>query len=117
MKVKTYSHIEGIFPEGLCVVGEDFVAKKAFGNNFFLVEPHDINNQKEFLERAARYVKVDGVWVNHFGIGNFPKRLDSDSEETRALDRISHLRFKERLMAAGSLIEDYIFYGILNKKY
>jgi len=51
----------------------------------------------------------EGIWTSSLERGNFPEKLDSNSKEAKALDRLSNPTFREHIMAIGSCLENFVY--------
>tara|TARA_Y100000034_G_scaffold51167_1_gene62945 strand:- start:467 stop:808 length:342 start_codon:yes stop_codon:yes gene_type:complete len=111
MKLETYSHtFYGLLPEGLCIKGKNFVAKKRFGSSeVSLTSSHNKNNYIKHLATATYYDETSGIWKTKFNRGYFPEHLDPSSQEARALDRLSHPTLKDHLKVVVPRIENFIY--------
>ncbi len=113
MEVKTYSHNKGMrfTQEGLCIVGEGFVAKRGFGEKKVYLQPRGRKgSMAEFVSASEAYLKDKlGIWNAGFNRGYFPEHLDPNSEEAKVLNRLSRPTIRERFRGIAPCLENAFY--------
>ena len=109
MDTQTYRYGTGtFFPDGVVISTENFIARRDNSGGTYLQPPGRANSISEFVSGAVDYKKnKEGIWVTGFerADGFFPRELSSDSEEAKALDRLSKLTIREKLILLGRSVE------------